>query len=164
MSVIQMVANRIQARRRGGSDTTSNGGQSPASSISYSATGRLDSQEFSLVDESEMNGQSDSGDSEAERVSKDLFEDFDYEAEDQEPRHKPLKQAEKKPWKEVSPDVLMLQLESLQSQLVAAMLAKENALSEKQTVEGQYLVPEACTYTLANAICQMFEHLFIAAH
>ena len=136
MSVIQKVANRIQARRRGGSEPTPSQSAPTSDSVHFNTSGgigRLNSQDFCVVDETDTSEPipklEDAGeDSEdLEQVTEDLFGDFDYEGE--EPKHKVLKQEERKPWAEASKDVYEQQLELMQDQLMTTMM-------EKQSLEG----------------------------
>ncbi|XP_064400185.1 GRAM domain-containing protein 4-like isoform X2 [Halichondria panicea] len=129
MSMIQKVAHRIQeARRRTGttgsdSSIISSSEQPPVSYSNSPAGGQVDSQGFCVVDETER--------TDLEQVTEDLFGDFDYENEREEPKHKPLKQEPKRPWREASKDVYEQQLEILQEQLTSTLI-------EKQTLESEF--------------------------
>lgn len=143
MSVIQKVANRIQARRRGtdSSITSTSSVPSEQTSVTYSATtGHIDNQTtgFCVVDETDG---SDQHSSDLQQVTEDLFGDFDYESEEQ-PKPKPVK---KKPWQEASKDVYEQQLELLQEQLTSTIMAK-------QAVECTLTLPLALTYTNNNTL------------
>ncbi len=132
MSVIQKMANRIQARRRG-TDSSIPSTSSEQTSVSYSATGLVENQDYLVVDETDS---SDQHSSDLQQVTEDLFGDFDYESE--EPRHKPIIQ-KKKPWQEASKDVYEQQLELLQEQLTSTLM-------EKQAVECM------CTHTHSHTL------------
>lgn len=138
MSVIQKVANRIQARRRAGSTNTSPA-QTGNDDVSFSSVNRQDSSEFCLVDDQketnrERSGSPDSFHHELNQVAEELFQDFDYESE--QPRLKAsgdhVSESTSKPWHQASKDVYEQQLELLQDQLMTAMMDKQ-ALECKDT-------------------------------
>ena len=144
--MIQKVAHRIQeVRRRNtgtGSDSSiiSSSEQPPVSYSNSPAGGQVDSQGFCVVDETER--------TDLEQVTEDLFGDFDYENEREEPKHKPLKQEPKRPWREASKDVYEQQLEILQEQLTSTLI-------EKQTLECKHTPPthpHTHTHTHTHAV------------
>ena len=139
MSVIQKVANRIQARRRASSNTNSSSpaptGESENDRVSFSTVNRQDSSDFCLVDgqketSRDRSGSPDNFHHELNQVADELFQDFDYE--DEQPRLKAagdqVSESTSKPWRQASKDVYEQQLELLQDQLMTAMM-------EKQTLE-----------------------------
>ncbi len=138
MSMIQKVANRINARRRTGtgsdSSITSPSEQPPVSYTNSDAGGHLDSETgFCVVKETDQSR------TDVEQVTEDLFGDFDYENEDEEPKHKPLKQEPKRPWREASKDVYEQQLELLQEQLTSTLIEKQTLDCKHTLTQSNYV-------------------------
>lgn len=128
MSVIQRVANRIQARRRVGSNASS---PPPSEALANSGEGvsvsRDDMGGFYVVDETVGVDveRDDSLDHDLNHVAEELFND---DCESKEPRLKPAgpgRPVSSKPWHEASKDVYEQQLELLQDQLMTVMVDKQ---------------------------------------